>query len=106
MVCFCGLIFVDQDEADIEDLFGPALLARIINGAYGLKGKQALDEAKLVGADTNTERLVKKAEAYFNVLPDTIPVYNHFHPAAWLLENPELLRPTTGMSVRRSTELR
>lgn len=84
--------FVDQDEADIEDVFGPSLLARIINGAYGLTGKQALDADKLAGADTNTERLVKKAEAYFNVLPETIPVYSHFHPAAWLLEHPDVLR--------------
>ncbi|MBO9124946.1 MULTISPECIES: AAA family ATPase [unclassified Rhizobium] len=83
--------FVDQEEADIEDLFDPELLCRIINGAYGLVGAHALDVTKLSEADTGTERLVKKAEAYFNILPDEIPVFNHFTPAQWLLQNSESL---------------
>jgi len=87
--------FVDQEEADVEDLFDPLLFCDIVNAAYGLKGAQALDPSKLMNADKSTVRQVKKAEAYFNVLPEPIPTYNHFHPAAWLLANAALLRAET-----------
>lgn len=80
--------FVTQEEADIEDLFDAALYCEIVNGTYDLKGGQELDPAKLLAADLNTERQVKKAEAYFNVLPEPTPLYNHFTPASWLLANP------------------
>jgi hypothetical protein len=34
-----------------------------------------------------TTRLVKKTEAFFRVLPDTIPTFDHFTPSAWLIEH-------------------
>ncbi|MBY3043184.1 AAA family ATPase [Rhizobium ruizarguesonis] len=83
--------FVDQEEADIEDLIDPELFCTIVNGAYGLSDDKALDAKKLIEADAGTERLVKKAEAYFNLLPDTVPVFNHFTPAQWLLQNAQAL---------------
>jgi hypothetical protein len=83
--------FVTQEEADIEDLFDPELFCQIVNATYDLKGGHELDPAKLLAADPNTERQVKKAEAYFNVLPEPMPVYNHFTPASWLLMNQGVL---------------
>lgn len=83
--------FVTQEEADIEDLFDPQLFCQIVNGTYELKGEQKLDPAKLEAADENTERQVKAAEAYFNVLPEPTPLYSHFTPASWLLMHPETL---------------
>lgn len=83
--------FVGQEEADIEDLFDRALFCRIVNGAYDLKGGQELDPTKLHAADTSTDRQVKKAEAYFNVLPESMSLYSHFTPASWLLTNPGVL---------------
>ncbi len=83
--------FVTQEEADIEDLFEPQLFCAIVNGTYELKGEQKLDPAKLNAADENTERQVKATEAYFNVLPEPTPLYNHFTPASWLLTHPEML---------------
>ena len=82
--------FVDQDEADVEDLFDPALFCEIVNGAYGLAKNQQLDPEKLLAADTTTERQVKKAEAFFRTLPDSVPEYDHFTPASWLLSEPDL----------------
>ena len=38
-----------------------------------------------------TERQVKKAEAYFNLLPDDIPTFSHFRPADWLIKNSGVL---------------
>lgn len=83
--------FVPQEEADIEDLFDPALFCDIVNAAYDLKGAYKLDPKKLMDAEPNTVRQVKKAEAYFNVLPESIPLFNHFDPAAWLLSHPTFL---------------
>ncbi|WP_292634485.1 AAA family ATPase [Mesorhizobium sp.] len=83
--------FTAQDEADVEDLFDPQLFCSIVNKAYGLSGANELDPAKLKAADENTERQVKKAEAYFRVLPESIPEFDHFTPAAWLLTNPGTL---------------
>ena len=85
--------FLDQDEADVEDMFGVALFAEIVSNAYGLEGKNLLDEDKLINAKAkdDTIRLVKKAEAYFaQSLPD-IPRFNHFRPADWLFKNPDTL---------------
>ncbi|QEH78073.1 AAA family ATPase [Sphingomonas sp. C8-2] len=80
-----------KEEADIEDFFDPALFVQLVNKAYDLKGELALTIKKLDEADTSTERLVKKAEAYFRVLPDTIPMFSHYAPALHLLKNPDLL---------------
>jgi predicted ATP-dependent endonuclease of OLD family len=83
---FCG-----QDEADVEDLLDKDLFTDIINNAYQLKEKNALTATKLADADKHTVRQVLQAEAYFNLLPEEIPVFDHFTPASWLIENPCLL---------------
>lgn len=87
--------FVGQEEADIEDLFDAELYCQIVNSAYELTGALALDPPKLHAADESTERQVKRAEAYFNILPEPMPLYNHFTPAAWLLTNPAILLGNT-----------
>lgn len=86
---------LNREEADIEDLLSPALFALVLNGTYELQKKDALTEKKLEDADKATTRLVKKAEAYFKLLPDSIPMLDHFAPAAWLLRNPDVLNATT-----------
>ncbi len=80
-----------KDEADIEDFFDPEVLAELITAAYDLQGDNVLTAEKLLAADDSTQRLVKKAEAYFRVLPNEIPVYSHFAPALHLLKHPEFL---------------
>jgi len=83
--------FVNQKEADVEDLFTPELFCHIVNRTYGLTGEDALNDLKLREADPKTERLVKKAEAYFRLLP-AYPELDHFEPASWLLSHPEVLQ--------------
>lgn len=84
---------LDVPEADIEDLFEPALFVDIVNAAYELTGKHKLTVDKLNAAAT-TPRLVKKAEAYFNLLPANMPTFGHFAPAASLVRHAEMLDPT------------
>lgn len=79
-----------KDEADIEDFFDPAFFVDLVNRTYGLKDGHVLTVEKLEAADANTGRLVKKAEAYFRVLPAEIPEYSHYDPSLFLLQHPEL----------------
>ena len=76
---------------DIEDVFSPALYASVLNKAFSLPADQQLDAKKLTDADPNTTRLVKKATAYFAVLPPDAPEFDHFTPADYLFRNPNLL---------------
>jgi len=79
------------EEADIEDVFNPSLYAVILNLAFELRPSIQADAQKLIDANPNTTRLVKKAEAYFAVLRPEAPEFNHFTPAEWLFRNPNVL---------------
>ncbi|SIQ01439.1 AAA family ATPase [Pseudacidovorax sp. RU35E] len=84
-----------RPEADIEDLLAPGLLVEILNAAYQLTGPHALTVKKLDEADKATSRLIKKAEAFFRLLPQTIDMLDHFAPAAWLVRHGEILDATS-----------
>ena len=81
---------LQKNEADIEDLFTPELFCLIVNKAYELSENHAVSQEKLNKA-ANTERLVKQVEAYFKLLPESIPTFSHFRPAEWLIRNGEIL---------------
>ena len=81
---------LNKNEADIEDLFAPELFCQIVNRAYELEEEHQITPEKLNDA-AKTERHVKMAEAYFNLLPDSIPTYSHFRPAYWLISNGDIL---------------
>ncbi|WP_085339944.1 ATP-dependent nuclease [Aquidulcibacter paucihalophilus] len=80
-----------KEEADIEDFFDPFFFVELVNKTYSLTGENELTVEKLEAADLGTERLVKKAEAYFRVLPPEIPEFSHFDPSMYLLQNPKML---------------
>jgi predicted ATPase len=77
-------------EADIEDIFSPALYVDILNASYEIPACQSITEQSLGSADATTSRLVKKAEAIFRMMPPTVREFNHFEPAEWLFRHPEL----------------
>ena len=83
--------FLGRGEADVEDIFDPDVFVAILNGCYELKDANELTVEKLKAAQTSTERLVKQAEAAFRIMPESIPMFDHFSPAAWLIRNPSLL---------------
>lgn len=80
-----------KEEADVEDFFEPAFFVELINLTYQLKGEHQLTVKKLDAADATTPRLVKKAEAYFRLLPNEVTEFSHFDPSLYLLQHPELL---------------
>ena len=82
--------FVDQSEADIEDLFEGGLFIELLNGSYTPPSSH-LVTAEALSAALSTPRIVKKAEALFKLMPPSVQEFNHFSPARWLLENPSIL---------------
>ena len=80
-----------KEEADVEDFFTEAFFATLVNETYGLEGKHKLTARKLTGAHKNTPRNVKRAEAYFRVLPIRYRDFGHYDPALHLLTHPRLL---------------
>jgi energy-coupling factor transporter ATP-binding protein EcfA2 len=89
-----------KDEADIEDFFDPRFFVDLVNKTYQLPKTHQLTVKKLMEADETTERLVKKAEAYFRVLPPQCPEFSHFDPSMYLLQHPELLSSTDDFVVK------
>ena len=82
--------FIDAAQGDIEDIFDPEIYAVIVNRSYGLPEPHRVTVEKL-DQDPSTPRVVKKVEAMFQLMPDTIPMFDHFTPAAWLIRNPDVL---------------
>lgn len=82
--------FIDAAEGDIEDFFDPEIYAAIVNRSYGLPEPHRVTVEKL-DQDASTQRMVKKVEAMFQLMPEAIPMFDHFTPAAWLIRNPDVL---------------
>ena len=82
--------FVEQNEADIEDLFDPEFYVMMVNSSFQLTKAHQVSVEKL-SQDQTTPRIVKKVENFFNTLPDEIPVFDHFTPADWLIRHPQVL---------------
>ncbi len=82
--------FLDQSEADVEDLFEGGLFIEMLNGSYTPPSSH-LVTAEALSAALSTPRIVKKAEALFKLMPPSVQEFNHFSPARWLLENPSIL---------------
>lgn len=82
--------FVDQQEADVEDFFDVDLYVEILNGAYKPPAANVVTRDALIDAAA-TPRIVKKAEALFNMMPAEVANFDHFAPSRWLLENPSAL---------------
>lgn len=89
LLTFASVLGVE--EADVEDVFTAGLYASILNQAFELPAKYQVTADNLMQADATTTRLVKKAEAYFRLLPPELPEFGHFTPAEWLFRNAAVL---------------
>ena len=83
--------FIDADEGDVEDLFERELLIQIVNACYSLDDSMALTIDKLNSTTTTSTRIVKRVEELFRLMPEQMPIFNHFAPSSWLIRNPEAL---------------
>lgn len=76
--------YVDQDEADIEDLIGRTSYSLLINECYSLASKNVIPANKPNDAPI---RVVKEVEAHFRTLPANISEFDHYTPSAYLLKH-------------------
>ena len=79
-----------REEADIENVFEPALFVEVLNECYSPPKAKRVTVQSLADA-APTVRLVKKAEALFATMPSSVDEFDHFAPAAWLIRNPQAL---------------
>jgi len=88
---FTAEMYVDQDEADIEDLLGRSLYISLVNRCYSLKTKSnMLPGEKACDAPP---RVIQEVERHFSTLPSSkIPEFEHYPPASFLMENTAELR--------------
>lgn len=73
--------FVEQDEADTEDLLGRKMYIALINDCYGLKGEERLPAKKPADAPV---RVVKEVEDHFRTTATTGAEFDHYAPAEFL----------------------
>jgi energy-coupling factor transporter ATP-binding protein EcfA2 len=85
--------FTGVAEGDIEDMWGEPLFCGMVNHALGLSGTAAADPAKL----PKGSRVMKKIEDSLRT-NTSVPLFNHFTCADWLLRNPNFL-------LEKSTEI-
>lgn len=79
------------EEADIEDVFVPDLYAAIVNAAFGLTGTDEITSNKLA-KEQSSPRLVKKVDAIMRLVKaQTVPGFDHYTPAEWLVRNSTIL---------------
>lgn len=93
--------FIDRNEGDIEDIFEMGLYAELVNKSFELPEDYKVTVSKLEEI-TSTALVVKKVEQLFRVMPDTIKMYNHYTPAAWLLRNPDFLDDETDDTIEHT----
>jgi predicted ATPase len=82
---FCG-----QSEADLEDFFGPVIYTAMVNGAYKLSAKYRLTADKAKSEADKSERILKRVEHLWAALPGSTPAFDHFAPASWLIQHPDV----------------
>jgi len=78
-------MFLDgQKEADTEDLLGRGLYKSLVNAAFNLPVAQQLIRMSAPDAPV---RVVDEIEDHFKLLPFDAPEFDHFSPAAYLIEH-------------------
>jgi hypothetical protein len=82
--------FCKQDEADVEDLLGHKLYISLVNTTYEIDAKSHITEEACQKSGEPSPRVVKQIEAVFRVAT-TLPEFDHFFPATWLIQHPEIL---------------
>jgi len=88
--------FAGQPEADIEDVLGRDLYLSLIRKCYKLQKKNELPSKKPVNSPV---RVLKEVEEHFRTLPVSVPEFDHYTPARFLMENPAVVDELNGLDV-------
>ena len=88
--------FVNQDEADVEDLIGWNLYAALVNGALSIPEANKLPVAR---PDDCEMRIVKEVEKRAKLLPPGVQQFDHFAPAQYLNQlSPDKIAALPGLN--------
>jgi hypothetical protein len=82
-------LYVDLEDAQIEDMLGRALFRDLVTGAFNLA-----DAAVLPGEapPDGPQRVVGEVERFFQSMPPWAPKFDSFAPASYLFENTATMR--------------
>jgi hypothetical protein len=83
-------IYVDQEDADVEDLIGRPVYITLVHACYGLNEATALPDER---PDDAPVCVVEEVTRHFAALPPWSPRYDPYGPAAFLVEHAATLRP-------------
>lgn len=78
----------NTNEADIEDILGRSFYIELVNNAYALTGKHKITTVPPAGV---SERVTEEVKQHFMTLPPSVPEYDHYAPAKYLFEHPNLI---------------
>jgi len=81
---FSAEVYAEQEEADIEDMIGRASYVLLVNECYELGSDKKLPDKKSLKAP---KRVVAEVEDHFRTLPPNVSEFDHYSPAAYLVEN-------------------
>ena len=84
-------LYIDQEDAQIEDMLGRQMYRELVTGAFGLDESAVLADERLPDAPS---RLVTETESYFATMPPWAPRFDSFAPASYLFEHTAALRAT------------
>ena len=82
-------LYVEREDAQIEDMLGRRLYRELVTGAFNL------GDSGVLSADAQAEppeRLVAEVERLFAAMPPWAPKFDSFAPASYLFENAATLR--------------
>jgi AAA15 family ATPase/GTPase len=88
--------YVNQPEADIEDMLGSEFYTSLVGECYGIKD-QLLPCQKAL--NNTSKRITEQVEFCFVELKKSLsdlPPYDHYKPAAFLIEHADLARKLPG----------
>jgi hypothetical protein len=81
-------LYVDREDAQVEDMLGRRLYRELVAGAFGLKETPVLADEP----EGPSLRVVTEVERHFASMPPWAPRFDSFAPASYLFENTAMLR--------------
>ena len=86
--------FVDQDQADTEDLLGRTLYIEIVNRCYELEGEKRLPETP---PDDPSTLVLNEVVQHFRLVATEGPEFDHLSPAVYLVEHESDFQDVNGI---------
>lgn len=93
--------FLDQDEADIEDLFEREFYVSLVNKEFE---KEIEEPVKTGSLNENIPRTLQALEAFFAGNPFKSGHFGHYRPARYFVENINVLWPSVADETKKRFE--